>query len=381
MEGFKKKKGLLRYDQGYHRGIMFMQGNGVETGFLEMAQFIPYEKAQELFSSANAIDANRTRNKIVPKGQDRTEFWKNVFNEAINEETWKSWIVGGLSAGLIELDDVSETARAQLNQFRKQNGVDLAGAVLDKNPQLLNLMISMAESKVAYGKVANSDLGHKQAVVSVMGDLGNNIGFAKSEDGEVYLTLHPYMVEFQNYGNVPEGMEITEDSVFTNIRDVFNNLHDAEGVIWDNETRKLFEEGNFYLVPNETYGEQIDYKVFVRDEYDNQVLLLDNYRYNYFTSRDFDAYKQTMKEFKSKTLKKIWAAIPGMDDVLFGSQIKKWQETYNTKGVVADILETYNIIGRTLGGYDFKELSPDDIEATDDDWQLFFEKIKTLGIK
>ena len=70
-----------------------------------------------------------------------------------------------------------------------------------------------------------------------------------------------------------------------------------------------------------------------------------------------------------------------MDDVLFGSQIKKWQETYNTKGVVADILETYNIIGRTLGGYDFKELSPDDIEATDDDWQLFFEKIKTLGIK
>ena len=26
---------------------------------------------------------------------------------------------------------------------------------------------------------------------------------------------------------------------------------------------------------------------------------------------------------------------------MFGSQIKKWQETYNTKGVVADILETY----------------------------------------
>lgn len=380
MDGYKKKKGTLRYSQGYHRGLSYMRANEVPTGLIEFARIIPYEKANEVFAQLSFKDANRTMNKIDTKGADPQVWWKEVISSATDEEGMMSWILSGATNGWIDLDDVPQHQRDMLDSFREQGGVNLKGAIFDRNPQLLNMMIAMATSKVVHNKAANNFEGHKQAVLEVMGELHGHIGFTQDSEGEVYLSLHPYMQEFQR--EMPSGMELQPESVFQHIKDVFNNLHKVNGVAWDEKTMDLFKEGNFILVPNETYGEQIDYKVIVQDQYGNQTLLLDNYRYSYYTSRDSKAYLKAMEKFKDNgTLKKLWAAIPGMDDVMFRGQVRKWQTIYSTEGVASKVINLYNSLGLTLGGYDFQPIDPKTAEVTDNEWQDFFYSLTTLGIK
>tara|TARA_Y100001973_G_scaffold82941_1_gene122759 strand:+ start:1110 stop:4127 length:3018 start_codon:yes stop_codon:yes gene_type:complete len=380
MDGYKKKKGKLRYSMGYHRGLSYMAANKVPTGLIEFGRVLPFEKANTVFAQLAFKDANRTMNKIDTKDADPLVWWKEVIESATDEETITSWLLSGATGGWIDIDDVPDHQRAMLNQFREQGGVNLSGAIFDRNPQLLNLMIEMATAKVVHNRAANNFEGHKQAILEVMGELGGHIGFTQDSEGEVYLSLHPYMQEFQR--EMPDGMELQPESVFQNIRDVFSNMHKANGVMWDNKYLELFEEGNFILVPNETYGEQIDYKVLLQDKYGNQILLLDNYRYNYKTSRDFKAYNTAMEKFQDNgTLKKLWSAIPGMDDVMFRGQVAKWQQIYTTEGVASKVIDLYNAMGNTLGGYNFVPIDPEKAEVTDDEWQDFFYSLTTLGIK
>ena len=381
MEGFKKKKGKLRYDQGYHRGISYFEANGVDTGIMEYARIVPFETAQKMFATFRSPNAQRIENNISTNGEDEDVYLKRIMNEATDEESMFSWIVSGATAGLYDPDDISPYQRELVNRFRQQSGgLSLNKAIFDYDTQLFTLMSNIIKSKIIHKQVDNSVSGHKQAVISTMGELGDNIGFSETEDGTVYLSLHPFMQEFQK--EMPANFELTPESVFQHIRDTFNNMHDANGVLWSNEARELFEEGKFILIPNETYGKQVDYKVFVKDKYGAQYLLFDNYRYDYKTSRDQKAYQKAFEEFKDKSnIKKIWSALPGMDDVIFRGQVKKWQSTYNSTGVVKEIIDAYNFLGNTLGGYNFEPIDPENAEITDDEWQLFFSSFLSLGIK
>jgi len=185
----------------------------------------------------------------------------------------------------------------------------------------------------------------RHAVMQLAEDGNGNslVGLSVDSTGQPYWTIYPwYQQAKQSIGaamDVAAGEKTVTEMVYGDIRDKFLGNEYA----LSNKARTLLEgDGVIYMEANPLSGDFQTYTVKVMDPETQFIHTVANdYRYNFYTSKDFPAYVMAVDTVQNSAVKSFIASLPMMKPSVINSvkaEIDEQWENYKDPGVMNNLL-------------------------------------------
>ncbi|QDP53834.1 MAG: hypothetical protein GOVbin3332_18 [Prokaryotic dsDNA virus sp.] len=237
-----------------------------------------------------------------------------------------------------QVNDVQRLNLERFNEITRGQGFFEA---VNSNPVLrsrlfksfrFNLMSDQINIEHGVDKALN------QAMSMTLAQVMENVGLKKNSDGISVLTMYPPVSEFQKTVD-NDIANITETDVNEYIFEHFSNVP----ALRDRDTQNAFANRSFKIVPNEVAGDRPSYRIYVEHPGGKQVLLSNNFIFDWKHSPQNKAYQIAMNQLKNDNFgTTLYRAMPGLDRIKLKSLYRSWNEGMSDQNFLKGLVNLYN---------------------------------------
>ena len=366
----------MRADKRYGVFLQNLERNGFDQAVLWNAENYGFQDFRRIMESRSE-NAQRRISALLPKGDDRTEYFLQQFDRIKGEAEgglvysilWSSSLLGTRSSA-----EMSANEQARIGEFETKYGVDIEDVLLT-DPRIVSLIQENAFAYVGSGRYDADEKGFRGAIIKSMSDLIGVVGIEEvGEDFE--FTLRPIVHEANK--TAPEKITIYKDDI---IDDVIYRISLVPSLQSDVYTEAARDRSNYFFRINDSTFDRPSYDVYLKVDGEN-IPVFQDYRFDFSHSYQNESYMKALDSFENDTTKQLWRVLPFIDGALLNQTFRKYKSTdrrtYSDKNAIEEFVTFYNNnIAYNLGGLDY--IDPD--EMGDRDINKFIQAWMTLGFR
>ena len=313
---------------------------------------------------ANPESKQRIISKYAANGETEFEVFEKTFKSFVDQDFITSLIMENTQVGVlfsmatgIQFGNYEKSGdmKKLINDFQSQNGMDNLKDVLISDPRMMTVMNDMFWAYASSGDVTPDNKGMNYAMGKVLQKLFNQIGITEDKDGTKRWTFHPPLKQFES--TLPATQ--TEDGVSETIpvtlkhEDLYKYIHysiNGQPNLWN--TNDGFLEGhnnmNYDIVPNENFGKTPSYSIYIKNEYGGRQLVNNNFRFDWATSPQNEAYKNAINTIEDNDFRKWVYGLPGMERQQVRAIYNRWNSNMDPNSIILELQTLYNKAQRIL---------------------------------
>lgn len=237
--------------------------------------------------------------------------------------------------------------RKLISDFQKQNGFNNLDEVVLNDPRIMQLLTDGFWTYATdRNQIADGEKGLLDAMGLTLQKVFNQIGITKDGNGQMRWTFDPPLKQFQS--TVPvDKMTGTSIPVTLTHEDMYNHIYDTINsmeIAWnkDNGYREGHNNKNYQIVPNYNYGKEPSYTVNIVNNVGTPKTFLNNFKFNWATSRNNKAWQRAVNTIKDNGFRKFVYGIPGMERQQVTAIYNRWLENDDPDSAIRALQDIYN---------------------------------------
>jgi hypothetical protein len=105
---------------------------------------------------------------------------------------------------------------------------------------------------------------------------------------------------------------------------------------------------DYDIVPNENFGKTPSYSIYIKNEYGGRQLVNNNFRFDWATSPQNEAYKNAINTIEDNDFRKWVYGLPGMERQQVRAIYNRWNSNMDPNSIILELQTLYNKAQRIL---------------------------------
>ena len=340
---------------------VILEKAGIDSDNISSARSIGMEATNKIAQNSKASKA-RILSEFLQKGETEYDVFERTFKDFITDDSLLDALisnteigrqfamVSGYKVGQPKSPDMKNLLRDFSNQA---GGTDLKDVVLD-DPRVMTMLSDLFWADVNGGGVKPDLKSMHHSMGKAMQKVFSQIGIQESNvnaEGKTSKrwTFNPALAQFQS--TLPTTM--TKDGASEAIpitlknKDLYRYInHSLQGQPMafnkDDGTLEAHNKMQYEIIANEHYGKVPSYSIYVKTEYGENKLVAGNFRFDWATSPQKDAYSRAIKTIEDNDFRKFIYGLPGMQSQQVRAIYNRWNDNLDPDSFIMDLQSLYN---------------------------------------